>query len=181
MNPVVTAAKITPSNWVGFVLGLGAIWAIVTGGFAAFRRGYRKLSPEVSDSLPEQDPDHAEEWQLLCEQAGRIVNEILAQLPAEMAPEARLVPCLFKPRADHEFAGYRTLGHYVNFIPGRISDHKGPILLYLKSIQESCIEKGEDFEEQVKRTYLHELGHHFGWDEIDLAQHGLPSGRPPGR
>ena len=30
-----------------------------------------------------------------------------------------------------------------------------------------------DFEDEVRLTYLHELGHHFGWDEGDLEERGL--------
>ena len=184
MDSIITSPlhdNLSLRSWVGFILGVGMIWAGISGGLNALRRGSRKSLPKENVLTPEPAIEQTEDWQLLCARADRVVHEILSQLPAEIAPEARLVPCLFKPRADHEFPGYRTLGHYNNFIPGRISDHKGPIFLYLKSIEESCAEKDEDFDEQVKRTYLHELGHHFGWDEIDLARHGLPSGRPPGK
>ena len=166
--------------WIDIILGLVAICGTIWCGLTALRRG-AQLSLPKEESAPEPSPDESEAWRLLCTRAERVVNGIKAQLPAELAPEAFLVPCMFKDRAEHEFAGYRTLGHYINFQPGRISDHKGPIILYLKSIEEHCAEKNETFDEKVMTTYLHELGHHFGWDKIDLARHGLPSGRMPGQ
>ena len=32
---------------------------------------------------------------------------------------------------------------------------------------------GEDLREQLRITLLHEVGHHLGWDEDDLADRGL--------
>ncbi len=125
-------------------------------------------------------PPSSTDWDDLCSRANRIIGELIAQFPDDIASEAKTVPCLFKERAETESEGYRTLGRYHNFIPGHKSDYKGPIFLYLKTIEEVCAANGEDFETQIKTTYLHELGHHFGWDEVDLARHGLPSGRPPG-
>jgi len=72
------------------------------------------------------------------------------------------------------------MGVYHNFTPGVKSDHNGPIVLFLKSIEAYCADENLDFEEKVRFTYLHELGHHFGWDEVDLARHSLPSARLDG-
>ncbi len=65
------------------------------------------------------------------------------------------------------------LGIYGHFVPGEVSEANGPIILYLLTIEDYCREEGVDFDAEVRLTYLHELGHHFGWDEDDLAERGL--------
>jgi predicted Zn-dependent protease with MMP-like domain len=166
-------------SWLRIIFGLLVIWAGIFGGWTAFSRGYRKKLPE-EEIEPPLSQTHSEDWESLCTRAGRVIEDIIAQLPPDVAAEAKTVPCLFEERAQNESSGYRTLGRYHNFTPGRKSNYKGPIFLYLKRIQEVSKETKEDFETVVKTTYLHELGHHFGWDEVDLVRHGLPSGRPPG-
>jgi predicted Zn-dependent protease with MMP-like domain len=47
------------------------------------------------------------------------------------------------------------------------------MLLDLATIEAFCVEEGEDFSEQVRITYLHEFGHHIGFDEGDLEERGL--------
>jgi len=147
-------------------------------GWQALAKGARKSLPK-EEKQPPPIPAPPDDWDELCSRANRVVEETISQFPSDIAAEAREVPCLFRKRAEKESQGYRTLGCYHNFIPGHKSDYKGPIFLYLETIKEVCEEKNEDFETVVKTTYLHELGHHFGWDEVDLVRHGLPSGRPP--
>ena len=179
MDSVVTSTYHSAHPWLNLILGAAAILAVVSGGLEAFIRGYRKSLPKEKATLPPPPPD-SEDWDVLCSRANRVIEEIIAQLPSDIAIEAREVPYLFKERSEKESKGYRMLGSYHNFIPGHKSDYKGPIFLYLKSIEEVCAENKSDFDAEVRTTYLHELGHHFGWDEVDLVRHGLPSGRPPG-
>jgi len=142
------------------------------------RSGAAKSFPKQVE-LP-KDPELTPEWRALCEQANAIIECILEGLPPEIATEARMVPCLFREVAEKKDGNYIRFGEYHNFVPERKSDHLGPIILFLKSIRDWCEEHQQNFETEVRYTYLHELGHHFGWDEVDLARHGLPSGRPPG-
>jgi predicted Zn-dependent protease with MMP-like domain len=135
----------------------------------------RKTKTRTASEVPK-----IEGWETLCQRAAWKIEETIVTLPEVIAKEAREVPYLFRESAENEVEGYRTLGTYHNFTPGVKSEYKGPIFLYLKSIQESCAETGDNFEEKVNSTYLHELGHHFGWDEFDLAKAGLPTGRMPG-
>ncbi len=182
MDPVLTSQYPQPHSIISIIDGILSILFVVFGiyeGGKAFLRGYRKSSPKEKTPDPAIPPP-AQDWELLCSRARQVVDGLISQLPLDLATEANQVPCLFRERAEEESPGYRTLGTYHNFIPGRKSDHNGPIFLYLKSIEENCIENNKDFEEEISRVYLHELGHHFGWDEVDLVRHGLPSGRPPG-
>jgi predicted Zn-dependent protease with MMP-like domain len=65
------------------------------------------------------------------------------------------------------------LGEYLSYEDDRLGEQNGPIVLYLGAIQLYCEEEGVSFNDEVRVTYLHELGHHFGWDEDELAKRGL--------
>jgi predicted Zn-dependent protease with MMP-like domain len=103
-------------------------------------------------------------------QAQRTVAATVAELPPEISAEASAIPCLFESYCEDD---PDLLGIYGHFTPGEVSVANGPILLYLDAIWDFCQDEGEDFEEEVRITYLHELGHHFGWDEGDLEERGL--------
>jgi predicted Zn-dependent protease with MMP-like domain len=109
-------------------------------------------------------------WKKLEAQAARVVEKTLAELPEEIQAEARGVACLFQEWNEDDS---ELLGIYNDFAPGEVSDAKGPIILYLGAIEEFCADEGGDFEDEVRLTFLHELGHHFGWDEGELEERGL--------
>ena len=182
MDTVITSATQLPQvpvRWVALLAALASlVWAY--DGLLAFIRGARKSLPTVKVPPPLEAASTAE-WESLCARARKALDAVVDQLPTNLATEARQVPCLLRERAEKESEGYQTLGLYHNFIPGHKSDHNGPIVLYLKSIEDHCLNNGKDFDDEVRFVYLHELGHHFGWDEVDLVRHGLPSGRPPGQ
>ena len=110
-------------------------------------------------------------WEVLKELAQRVIEKTLAELPANVYAEAQKVPCLFEPQSEED---PDLLGLYAgDFIPGEISEANGPIILYLATIEDFCLDEGEGFADQIRLTYLHELGHYFGWDEGDLEERGL--------
>lgn len=109
-------------------------------------------------------------WDQLELEARRVVEGALAGLPEEIRVAARAVPCLFQEWNEED---PDLLGLYAGFSPGEISEANGPIILYLAAIEDFCQDEGADFEEEVRLTFLHELGHHFGWDEGDLEERGL--------
>jgi predicted Zn-dependent protease with MMP-like domain len=47
------------------------------------------------------------------------------------------------------------------------------ILLYLENLWDFAEGDIEVFRDEVRLTYLHELGHYLGWDEDELAARGL--------
>lgn len=47
------------------------------------------------------------------------------------------------------------------------------ILLYLANLWDFAEGDVDVFREEVRVTYLHELGHYLGWDEDQLAARGL--------
>jgi predicted Zn-dependent protease with MMP-like domain len=109
-------------------------------------------------------------WDRLESTARRVVTATLAELPRELQSAARSVPCLFQEWCEHD---PELLGVYSDFSPGEVSQANGPIILYLAALEEFCLDEGADFEDEVRLTYLHELGHHFGWDEGELEERGL--------
>jgi predicted Zn-dependent protease with MMP-like domain len=109
-------------------------------------------------------------WEELKAEAAQIIEATLAELPPEIRDEALKVPVLFEEECKDD---PEILGTYGHFEPGEMSVANGPIVLYLLTIEDYCAEEGADFAEEVRLTYLHELGHHFGWDEGDLEERGL--------
>lgn len=109
-------------------------------------------------------------WEEMFERAERAVKETVAELPEKVRAEAEKVPWILSKWPPE---GESMLGVNMSFNPDRVADAPGPILIYLGSIHEECEECALDFEEEVRITYLHELGHHLGLDEGDLEERGL--------
>lgn len=109
-------------------------------------------------------------WKKLQARAGEVVEQTIAELPPEIQAEATKVPCLFQVENEDD---PDLLGLYCEFTPGALSEANGPIILYLAAIEDYCTEEGTDFDDEVRVTYIHELGHHLGWDEGDLEERGL--------
>jgi predicted Zn-dependent protease with MMP-like domain len=111
-----------------------------------------------------------QQWSPLYEQAERVISEAIQAMPEELRREAERVPCLLErwpPEGDD------ALGRYLSFEENVVSEAPGPIVLYLGAIQDECEACGLDFSEEVRITFLHELGHHLGLDESDLDERGL--------
>ncbi len=47
------------------------------------------------------------------------------------------------------------------------------IFLYLDNLWDYADREAAAFREEVRLTYLHELGHYLGWDEDEVAARGL--------
>lgn len=113
--------------------------------------------------------------------AADAVGAAQRQLPPELRPHARGVPVHYEraPAADVLADGFEPdiLGLFTGCPHGEelAVDNPAPpqILLYLESLWDFAGEDVEAFREEVRLTYLHELGHYFGWDEDDLTARGL--------
>ena len=115
-------------------------------------------------------PSEEPPWDRLFAEAEEIISRLLESLPVEIRAEADRVPCLLEEWPPE---GDEALGRCLSFEPNVISEAPGPIILYLGPIYLDCLESGRSFAEEIRVTYLHELGHHFGLDEDDLAARGL--------
>jgi len=117
----------------------------------------------------------------LVRRAARVVARLQKRLPPEIAPLARGVPVHyeavpsesvledgFEPDILGLFSGNPYGSEY------RESDPAPPqIFLYLENLWDFAEGDLRAFGEELRVTYLHELGHYLGWDEEALAERGL--------
>lgn len=98
------------------------------------------------------------------------VRELAERLPVEIAPEPG-------EELEHDGVEWDTLGLFVGAPHGQASgetnDVPAQILLFLDNIWDYAEGDPTTFREEIRTTYLHELGHYFGWDEDDLAAREL--------
>lgn len=111
-------------------------------------------------------------WEELFAKAEATVTKTISDLPPELKAEADKVPCLLRRWPARSYSAW-ILGHYFGFQRGQLSEYNGPIILYVGTIYCYCWNAKLDFDDQVRMTYLHEFGHHLGWDESDLKERGL--------
>ncbi len=113
--------------------------------------------------------------------AERVVEEALSELPPEIAVRARTVPVLIRPEAgenDHsDVPPEELMGLFcgLSYGEGPSSDPEDQprISLFLWTIWDEADGNREEFCEELRLTFLHELGHYLGWDEDDLEERGL--------
>ncbi len=102
-------------------------------------------------------------------------------LPPEIRAAARAVPVRFEPSPDTDLLaeGFEPdlLGLFTGSPVGTElsgADLQPPrIFLYTANLWDFAEEDVEVFRDEVRLTYLHELGHFLGWDEDQIAARGL--------
>lgn len=113
--------------------------------------------------------------------ARRVVGREIDALPPELAPHARRVAVLLRDASTEEDHPDVPAGELLGLFSGlsygegepQTPDDVPRITLFLETLWEEAGGDPETFEREVRTTYLHELGHYFGWDEDDLAQRRL--------
>ena len=117
----------------------------------------------------------------LTEIAATAVGAAQRQLPPAIRPLARGVPVHYErtPAPDVLAEGFPAdiLGLFTGSSHGQelAADNPAPaqILLYLENLWDFAEDDVEFFRDEVRLTYLHELGHYLGWDEDELTARGL--------
>jgi predicted Zn-dependent protease with MMP-like domain len=104
------------------------------------------------------------------------VAAVLAALPKPLAEPARQVPVLFTRKPDPDDGQEDDLLGL--FIGPELADAgyetlPAQIILFLENIWDEAEENEAAFRNEVRITYLHELGHYLGLDEDDLFDRGL--------
>lgn len=123
------------------------------------------------------DPKHDRLLQIAADAVGAAQR----QLPREIRPLARDLPVHYAatPGQDVIADGFPPdiLGLFTGDPHGTELSHDNPappqILLYVDNLWDFAEQDVNVFREEVRTTYLHELGHYLGWDEDDLAARGL--------
>jgi predicted Zn-dependent protease with MMP-like domain len=108
------------------------------------------------------------------------VQRIIAALPPELQSRAGAIPLVYDSRNLEELEADGidgTLGLFVgaNFFESAQGAEALPaqIILYLENIWWEAYEEEEVYRREIRATYLHELGHFLGLEEIDLEERGL--------
>lgn len=113
--------------------------------------------------------------------AASAVSAAHRSLPPELRALARGVPVHYerKPAPDVLAEGFPDdiLGLFTGAAHGQEAAATNPlppqILLYIDNLWDYAEDDVEIFRDEVRMTYLHELGHYFGWDEDELTARGL--------
>lgn len=114
--------------------------------------------------------------------AEREVRTLRRKLSPEVARHADGVPVVCFPAPTREMVEDEgiepdLLGLFVGPALDEVEGLDDPlppeILLFLENLWDYAEEDPETFREEVRRTYLHELGHYLGLEEDDMAPRDL--------
>jgi predicted Zn-dependent protease with MMP-like domain len=107
--------------------------------------------------------------------AQRQIVEVQLELPESIRARATEVPVFFSRARDGQrgrwlgvFEGYTLMAG-----PPALPDEMPRITLFIDTLAEAANYRRTVFLREVRTTYLHELGHYFGWDEGQIANVGL--------
>ena len=120
--------------------------------------------------------DHLEKLQT---EAQRIVESTMDTLPEPVRRHAQALPVSYDARPQQGLIdeGYDSdlLGLFVGAPLAEPDECPLPpqIILFIETIWDFAEADADIFREEVRTTYLHELGHYLGLDEIDLENRGL--------
>ena len=118
-------------------------------------------------------------WKKLRETALAEVEATLAKLPPPLRERAEQLPVTFErfpnPGLQAEGIEPDTLGLFTG---AELADEGNvpmppQIILFLENLWGFAEGDWETFREEVRTTFLHELGHYLGLDEDDLTDRGL--------
>lgn len=119
------------------------------------------------------------EWETMQQRALEEIEATLEELPQPLQKQASQLPVTFerKPNAGLQADGIEldTLGLFVGAeMADGGSDVMPPqIILFLENLWDFAKGDEKAFCDEVRTTFLHELGHFFGLGEDDLFERGL--------
>jgi len=122
------------------------------------------------------------DFERLAALARPVVAAAQRRLPPEVREVAGAVPVCYEsvPNADILAEGWEPdiLGMFVGHEHGgELRSDETPlppqILLFLDNLWDYAEGDEEIYRDEVRLTYLHELGHYLGWDEDEVARRGL--------
>lgn len=113
--------------------------------------------------------------------AQQVVAAAQRRLPAEVRTAAATVPVCYEPRPNEAILaeGWEPdiLGLFVGHVHlGELAEAQPlppQILLFLENLWDLAEGEEPAYQDEVRLTYLHELGHYLGWDEDEIARRGL--------
>jgi predicted Zn-dependent protease with MMP-like domain len=119
------------------------------------------------------------DWGKMCSIALAEVAETLASLPKPLRARAEKLPVIFErqPNVHLQADGIEadTLGLFTGseFVEENDEPMPPQIILFLENIWDIAETDEKQFCEEVRTTFLHELGHYLGLGEDELTERGL--------
>jgi predicted Zn-dependent protease with MMP-like domain len=121
------------------------------------------------------------DWESLLGIAQDEVRKIIRELPTDLREQAATLPLTFEAKPGEGWIkdGIEsdTLGLFVGsaFKDAGHESHPLPpqIFLFLENTWDFSGANEATYREELRCTYLHELGHYLGLDEDDLDERGL--------
>jgi predicted Zn-dependent protease with MMP-like domain len=132
-------------------------------------------------NTPTPVPGWKRRWFRLEQAARKEIADILNKLPLPLRAHARDLPVVFESEPSDDLIEGNidkdTLGLFVGptFADSQsgMEDVPSQIFLFLDNIWEYAGHDTPTYREEVRKTYLHELGHYLGLDEDDLMVRDL--------
>jgi len=116
----------------------------------------------------------------LLQRAERVVTRTQRALPAELREPAAALPVVYErapgPDRQADDVDDDTLGLFIGPAHGEdpgLDPLPAHIILFLDNIWDYADGDPDLFDDEVRITYLHELGHYLRLDEGDLERRGL--------
>lgn len=113
--------------------------------------------------------------------AQQVVDAAQRRLPPDVRAAAAKVAVCFEPHPNDALVAEGWEADLLGLFIGH--EHRGElaedqplppqILLFLENIWDYAEEDEQFYRDEVRLTYLHELGHYLGWDEGEVARRGL--------
>ena len=119
------------------------------------------------------------DWQKKVQLAEETVTQIILELPDPIRAQSQHIAITYRKRPGkgliRDGVEPDTLGLYVGETHAGDDPECLPqqIILFLENIWECSEGNTQTFCEEIKTTFLHELGHFLGLDEVDLEARGL--------
>jgi predicted Zn-dependent protease with MMP-like domain len=112
------------------------------------------------------------DWEGLAQER---IAEIQRALPDPIRVRATDVPVFFSRARDEKSGTYLGIfeGYSLMEGPPAQPDEMPRITLFIDNLAQAANHRRKVFLREVQVTYLHELGHYFGWDEGQIADVGL--------
>jgi predicted Zn-dependent protease with MMP-like domain len=131
----------------------------------------------MNASVPEESPH----WRRLLALAGQEIRRTIQRLPGDLRRHAEALPVTYepKPNAAIQADGFEPdllglfVGRAVDEDMAGFPDVPSQIILFLENLWDFSEGDEAIFRDEVRTTYLHELGHYLGLDELDLEERGL--------
>ena len=117
----------------------------------------------------------------LITRAQHVVARTQLKLPIEIRDLALKLPVSCHDWPDNEILGEEFepdimglfIGEHHGLETGVSNSVPPQIFLFLENIYDEADGDPAKFDEEVRLTYLHELGHYLGWDEDEVEARGL--------